>query len=210
MSVLLQQNKIPLIVGRIGGVYGVKGWLKISSFTRPNNNILSYTPWLLEIDGIWQEANLEEFQIRGERLLIKILGIDNPEDASQYVNCDVAIKHEQLPTLNKGEYYWRDLIGLKVLNQDEVELGVVSEIIETGANDVFVVTGNDESETRVLIPYVMDIYVKRIDLIYLIYSIVLNVLYYMCRNFPCMSRDFLHVFPEIYPKTLLGVCNDFL
>ena len=75
MSVLLQQNKIPLIVGRIGGVYGVKGWLKISSFTRPNDNILSYIPWLLEIDGIWQEANLEEFQIRGERLLIKILGI---------------------------------------------------------------------------------------------------------------------------------------
>tara|TARA_B100001013_G_scaffold138084_1_gene81328 strand:- start:133 stop:666 length:534 start_codon:yes stop_codon:yes gene_type:complete len=165
MSVLMQQKKIPLIVGRIGGVYGVKGWLKISSFTRPNDNILSYTPWLLEIDGIWQETNLEEFQIRGERLLIKILGIDNPEDASQYVNCDVAIKHEQLPTLNKGEYYWRDLIGLKVLNQDEVELGVVSEIIETGANDVFVVTGNGESETRVLIPYVMDIYVKRIDLI---------------------------------------------
>ena len=97
--------------------------------------------------------------------MIKILGIDNPEDASQYVNCGVAIKHEQLPTLNKGEYYWRDLIGLKVLNQDEVELGVVSEIIETGANDVFVVTGNGESETRVLIPYVMDIYVKRIDLI---------------------------------------------
>ena len=165
MSVLLQQNKIPLIVGRIGGVYGVKGWLKISSFTRPNNNILSYTPWLLEIDGIWQEANLEEFQIRGERLLIKILGIDSPEDANQYANCDVAIKHEQLPTLNKGEYYWRDLIGLKVLNQNEVELGVVSEIIETGANDVFVVTGNGERETRVLVPYIIDIYVKRIDLI---------------------------------------------
>ena len=67
MSVLMQQKKIPLIVGRIGGVYGVKGWLKISSFTRPNDNILSYTPWLLEIDGIWQEANLEEIQIRGER-----------------------------------------------------------------------------------------------------------------------------------------------
>ena len=133
--------------------------LKISTFLPSSRIFETTTP------NKWQEANLEEFQIRGERLLIKILGIDNPEDASQYVNCDVAIKHEQLPTLNKGEYYWRDLIGLKVLNQNEVELGVVSEIIETGANDVFVVTGNGESETRVLIPYVMDIYVKRIDLV---------------------------------------------
>jgi len=108
---------------------------------------------------------LKSFKYGAKDLLIKILGIDSPEDANQYVNCDVAIKHEQLPALNKGEYYWRDLIGLKVLNQNEVELGVVSEIIETGANDVFVVTGNGESETRVLVPYIMDIYVKRIDLI---------------------------------------------
>jgi 16S rRNA processing protein RimM len=161
----MQQNNIPLIVGRIGGVYGIKGWLKISSFTRPNDNILSYAPWLLAVDGIWQEINLEESQKRGERLLVKILGIDNPEDASQYINCDIAIRHEQLPTLEKGEYYWRDLIGLKVLNQDEVVLGVISEIIETGANDVFVVTGCDENKVRILIPSVMGVYINKIDLI---------------------------------------------
>ena len=114
----MRQNNTPLIVGRIGGVYGVRGWLKISSFTRPEENIFSYSPWLLAINNIFQEIGFEEFQKRGEKFLVKFLGIDSPEDASQYVNCDIAISEEQLPRLKKGEYYWRDLIALKVINKD--------------------------------------------------------------------------------------------
>ncbi|SVC81528.1 uncharacterized protein METZ01_LOCUS334382 [marine metagenome] len=161
----MQQNNTPLIVGRIGGVYGVKGWLKISSFTRPGENIFSYLPWLLVIDDILQEISLEEFQKRGERFLVKFLGIDNPEDASQYINCDIAITEGQLPRLKKGEYYWRDLIALKVINQDGTLLGKVSEMIETGANDVFIVTNGDKNKQTILIPYVTGVYIRKIDLI---------------------------------------------
>ena len=161
----MQQNNTHLIVGRFGGVYGIKGWLRISSFTRPSDNIFSYSPWLLELNGSWKEISLEEFQKRGERFFVKILGIDSPEDARQYINCDVAITSEQLPSLKKGEYYWRDLINLKVINQNGILLGEVSEIIETGANDVFVIIDNDNSEQKILIPSVMGIYINKIDLI---------------------------------------------
>ena len=165
MSGLNQQVDSPLVVGRVGGVHGIKGWLKINSYTRPSDNILTYKPWLLAKNNIWQEINIEESQVHTQKLLVKILGVDNPEVAAEYVNCEVAIKPEQLPKLNQDQYYWRDLIGLDVFNRENILLGVVSEIIETGANDVFVVNGNGESETRILIPYVMDIYIKRIDLI---------------------------------------------
>ena len=70
-----------------------------------------------------------------------------------------------MPSLKKGEYYWRDLINLKVINQDGILLGEVSEIIETGANDVFVIIDNDNSEQKILIPSVMGIYINKIDLI---------------------------------------------
>ena len=161
----MRQNNTPLIVGRIGGVYGVRGWLKISSFTRPEENIFSYSPWLLTINNIFQEIGFEEFQKRGERFLVKFLGIDSPEDASQYVNCDIAISEEQLPRLKKGEYYWRDLIALKVINKDGTVLGEVSDIIETGANDVIVITNADNDNQKILIPFVTGVYIHKIDLI---------------------------------------------
>ena len=164
MSGLNHQVDSPLVVGRVGGVHGIKGWLKINSYTRPNDNILTYKPWLLARNNIWQEINIEESQVRAQKLLVKILGVDTPELAAKYVNCEVAIKPEQLPKLNQEQYYWRDLIGLDVLNQENVLLGVVSEIIETGANDVFVVTGGIDGKNRVLIPFIMNLYVNNIDL----------------------------------------------
>ena len=76
-----------------------------------------------------------------------------------------AITEEQLPRLKKGEYYWRDLIALKVINQDGTLLGKVSEMIETGANDVFIVTNGDKNKQKILIPYVTGVYIRKIDLI---------------------------------------------
>ena len=158
------QNNTTLVIGRIGGVYGVKGWLKIFSFTRPSKNIFSYSPWILEIDDIFHEINCEEFRKNGENYVVKILGVNNPEDASRYTNCDIAITEEQLPRLNDGEYYWRDLIAIKVINQNGDLLGKVSEIIETGANDVFVITNKNKGQHKILIPYVMGLFIRDIDL----------------------------------------------
>ncbi len=161
----MQENKPQIIVGRIGGAHGVRGWMKIMSYTRPKENIFTYSPWLIHVVNTWQEIDIEESQQRGERLLVKISGIENPEDARLYMNCDLAITREQLPTLEEGEYYWHDLIGLEVLNQDEINLGKVSKVSETGANDVLVINGLDKNKKRLLIPLVMDVYVKKVDLI---------------------------------------------
>jgi 16S rRNA processing protein RimM len=159
----MQEDKPHITVGRFGGTHGVKGWLKIMSYTRPKENIFTYSPWLMHVNDAWQEVEIEESQQRGERLLVKISGIESPEEARAYMNCDIAITREQLPGLDEGQYYWRDLIGLDVLNQDEINLGKISKITETGANDVLVIT--DENKSSILIPLVMDVYVKQVDLI---------------------------------------------
>jgi 16S rRNA processing protein RimM len=161
----MQEDKSQIIVGRIGGAHGVRGWMKIMSYTRPKENIFTYSPWLIHANGAWQEIDIEESQQRGERLLVKMTGIDSPEEARVYMNSDIAITREQLPKLDKGEYYWRDLIGLDVINQDEINLGKISQITETGANDVLVVSKDDENKTSILIPLVMDVYIKQVDLI---------------------------------------------
>ena len=154
-----------LILGRVGGVYGVRGWVKITSYTRPKANILSYSPLLMKVDKKWQEIEIEDSQQRSDRLLVKIKGIDSPEDARKYVHCDLAVSRDQLPPLAEGEYYWHDLIGLEVFNQDKINIGRIKNIVETGANDVMVITSGDTGKRRILIPLIMDIFVKRVDLI---------------------------------------------
>lgn len=161
----MQKTDSPIIVGRINGVYGVRGWLKIESYTRPKENIFSYSPWLVRSDGCWKEMALDEFQHQGSgRLLVKIEGIDSPEEAREYHHCNVAVTPEQLPCLEEGEYYWRDLIGLEVFNQDDVSLGTVQSIVETGANDVLQINGTGDNKTKTLIPLIMDVFVKQVDI----------------------------------------------
>ena len=161
----MQENEDPVIVGRVGGVYGVRGWLKLDSYTRPKENIFTYTPWLVRLDAGWKKVEIEDFQQRGSGpLLVKINGIDSPEQAREYTNCDISVTQEQFPALAEGEYYWHDLIGLEVLNQEQVSLGKISDILETGANDVLVIEKAGERITKTLIPLVMDVFVKKVDL----------------------------------------------
>jgi len=161
----MQEDKSQITVGRIGGAHGIKGWIKIMSYTRPKENIFTYSPWLIFLNDKWQEIDIEEFQQRGERLLVKLSGVECPEDARVYINCDIAIRRDQLADLDEGEYYWRDLIGLEVLNQDKINLGKISKITETGAHDVLVINGTGENKKSILIPFVKDVYVKQVDLI---------------------------------------------
>ena len=162
----MQENENSIIVGRIGGVYGVRGWLKIESYTRPVENIFTYSPWLIHVDSSWKAVDIDEFQQRGSgRLLMKMVGVDTPEQARKFFHCEIAVTQEILPQLSEGEFYWHDLIGLEVLNQDEINLGKVKDIVETGANDVLVINKVGEKKTKTLIPLVMDVFVKRVDLI---------------------------------------------
>lgn len=148
-------------VGRIAGFYGVRGWVKVYSHTQPRDNILSYTTWYLRRGGEWQPFQLEDGRVHGKGIVAKLQGYDDRDAVTTLMKSLVAIRREQLAPAAPGEYYWADLQGLTVRNLDNVELGKVSHLLETGANDVLVV---HEGATERLIPFVTGEYVTSIDL----------------------------------------------
>lgn len=156
-------------VGRITTVFGVKGWLKVHSDTQPRENICSYNPWWLKTRHGVKAVEVDDYKLHGEGLVVHLKGLDDRDEAREFCQIDVAIERQQMPQLDAGEYYWHQLIGLNVVTVFggvEVDLGTVSRLLETGANDVLVVKGNEQSldQTERLIPYVPDLYVLDVDL----------------------------------------------
>lgn len=155
-----------IIVGKLAGLFGVQGWFKVISHTRPKDSIKKYKAWQIRPSGSaenmsWQNKQVVSLKPQGKGLVAKLEGIADRTDAEKYVGWEIAIHEQQLANLQKNEYYWRDLIGLRVINHEQQDFGVVDHLIETGANDVLVVKGQKEER---LIPYVIDQYVKDIDL----------------------------------------------
>ena len=152
-------------LGKITGVHGVKGWVKVFSNTEPREGITQYTPWFLQHPNInggqWREIKVEAGRPQAKTVIAKLEGFDDRDKAMQLTGARIAISSEQLKDLNQDEYYWRDLIGLRVVNQQDVELGVVDSLFETGANDVLVV--KDETQER-LIPWTLGHAVLEVDI----------------------------------------------
>ncbi len=146
-------------LGRISGLYGVKGWVKVFSHTSSLTNILKYPKWYLKIDDNWQEYQLETGKSHGKGIIAKLAGIDDRDVAASLINTDIAIPRDQLPDLGENEFYWIDLEGIRVRTIEGVELGRLDHLFETGSNDVMVVEG----ERQRLLPYI-DQVVKRVDL----------------------------------------------
>jgi len=157
---MMRDESQRIIVGRISGIYGVQGWLKLISYTRPRDNIFNYNPWLLNLDDNWQEMVMLDGKRQAKGLISRLDGIQNRDEAKILLNADIAIYRHQLGVTEPGENYWHDLIGMNVINCQNETLGQLTEILETGANDVLVVEG----ERRVLIPFIRNIYVMEIDL----------------------------------------------
>ena len=150
-------------LGKISGVHGVKGWLKVFSFTRPMEGILNYPYWLISNANAGQQpqtVEIAEGRKQGRGLLVRLTKIDSRTDAEQLIGFDIHIPRSELPVAQTGEYYWMDLIGLSVQTQQGDLLGTIKQIMETGANDVLVVLGDRER----LIPYIKDRVIKQIDL----------------------------------------------
>ena len=156
----MQAENERVVVGRIAGIYGLGGWVKIMSYTRPMENIFSYIPWQVRQNEHWVKMDLQTGRRHGKGLIASLQNIDDRESARLLINADIAISRKQLPRLPEGEYYWCDLIGLSVKNQAGIALGKVIEILETGANDVLVIEG----EKRILIPLLMGNHVLGVDL----------------------------------------------
>ncbi len=151
-----------IIIGKVGSVYGIHGWIKIQTFTEFGENILEYSPWYFKnpLNGNISEVTIEDGKTHGDGIIVKFPGYDNPEDAKALTGKEILIKRTQLPDLAKDEYYWSDLIGLNVVNLQGEALGKVVYLMETGSNDVLVVKGTKE----IAIPYLPGTVVKNIDL----------------------------------------------
>ncbi len=159
-----------VVIGRFTGTFGVKGWLKVYSYTEPLENFLDYHDYQIQRHGIWQAVQFTDGKTHGKGLIVKLKGVDDPDQAAAYVSCDVAVATTQLPALPENEYYWRQLEGLQVIvdhpQRGQLVLGRVDHLLETGANDVLVVKGDEYSIDRRerLIPYLPEQVVLEIDL----------------------------------------------
>ena len=132
----------PIILGKMGAAYGIRGWLKVFSSTEDAESIFDYQPWFIQRAGQWQQVELEGWKHHNQDLIIKVKGIDDRDAAAQLTNCEIQVDSTQLPALDNGEYYWKDLMGCKVVNVEGYELGKVVDMMETGSNDVLVVKAN--------------------------------------------------------------------
>ncbi len=150
-----------VIIGKVGATYGIKGWLKITSFSETVADILNYSPWYLMDKNSWKPIKVEAGREHGKGIVVKLVGVSNPEQARLLTGKEIAVMRSELPALlNEHDYYWTDLEGLTVINQDGQTLGKIVYIIATGSNDVLVVKGDKE----IAIPYLPDEVITAINL----------------------------------------------
>lgn len=156
-------------VGRISAVFGVKGWVKVQSFTEPAENLFDYAPWWLKTAHGVKTVEIDEAKPHGKGFVAHLKGVDDRDLAASYAGLTIAVERNLLPELEAGEFYWHQLQGLSVISRfesGEYRLGRVARLLETGANDVLVVAADADSvdERERLIPYVPEQYVVDIDL----------------------------------------------
>lgn len=148
-------------LGRVSGVFGLKGWLKIRSYTEPQSNLLTFRAWTLRLAGVDRVVELEDGQAHGGTIVAKLRGIDDRDGARTVVGAEIAVERERLPPLGLGEFYWSDLEGCEVKTTAGTALGKVDHVLATGAHDVLVLRGEHER----LIPFVAGTVVKHVDVV---------------------------------------------
>jgi len=150
-----------VVVGRIEGAFGLAGWVRVFSHTRPRDNLLAYDPWYIgDSPSAWRQVRVAETRAAPGKLFARIDGVEDRDAARALTGREIAVQREQFGPASAGEYYWFDLLGLEVVDLAGRILGRVSALRETGANDVLVVEG----EERHLIPFLPGRVVREVDL----------------------------------------------
>lgn len=153
-------NDNQVVLGRIAGLFGVKGWIKVFSFTEPRENIGAYPCWHLELDGQRLAVRVEACQAHGKGVVAKLAGMEDRDEAAPWVGAQISVPRAELPAPEPGRYYWADLEQLEVRTTGGISLGRVDHLLTTGAHDVMVVRGERER----LIPFVTGQTVQEVDL----------------------------------------------
>lgn len=147
-------------MGRVDGPWGVKGWIKVRPYTETPESLCRFARWWLARDGEWKEYEVAEAAARPNGVVARLAGCDDREAAAALKGCDVAVPREAMPATAENEFYWADLIGLRVVNVEGERLGEVVGLMATGANDVLRVRENGKERLLPCIPQV----IRRVDL----------------------------------------------
>lgn len=152
-----------VLLGKIVGVFGVRGWVKLQSHTEPREALFDYLPWTLRSPrGVDTDIDELEGRPQGRGLVALLPGVATREAAEALVGSEIWVDRAALPRPTKqGEYYWVDLEGCAVHTVDGVPLGSVSHLFDTGANAVMSV--KDGAKER-LVPFIHDDVIKSVDL----------------------------------------------
>lgn len=150
-----------IAVGRITGTHGIRGQLRLQSYSGNLESLKAAKKIFLRLpDGTLREHDLRRATRHGAVILLTLAGYDNINQVQEMVGSELLLNRQHLPATAEDEYYWHDLLGLTVMTNDGMQLGTLSGILETGANDIYVVTGQDR---EYLIPAVASV-ISAVDL----------------------------------------------
>ncbi|MEI6859373.1 MAG: ribosome maturation factor RimM [Shewanella sp.] len=163
----MSRKQEPVVLGKLGSSHGIKGWLKITTYTDSVEGIFDYSPWLIKEQGEWREVKVLQWRFQGKAIVASLEGVETRDQAQILTNCEIAVTPQQMETLPADEFYWRDLIGCEVVNTQGYNMGKVQEIVETGSNDVLLVKANAKDgfgKVERMIPFVTEQFIIKVDL----------------------------------------------
>ena len=149
-----------VVLGRITGVFGIKGWVKVQSFTDPAESILNFREWQLEQRTARRAVEVREGRRHGTQVVAHLASFDDRDAAATLVGAEISVARESLPTLASREYYQADLIGLSVRDMAGGVLGRIDHFVDAPAHAVMVVVGGGRELWVPAIPP----YLRRVDL----------------------------------------------
>lgn len=157
-----------VVLGKIIGFFGVRGWVKVFSDTDPRENIVTYPQWWLGDKNNRKPVKVRTGKRSGKHVVVQLDGIDTRELAETLLGKEISVLRTSLPQLGRDEFYWTDLVGCSVVDLHGTEIGPVDRLFETGANDVMVVIDHrKDSDTfngEILIPWIRPSVITSIDL----------------------------------------------
>ena len=156
----MSDNERRILLGRIVGAFGIRGQIKIESWTEPRDAIFRYQPWILR-DALGNERQFDGARGKesGKHLVATFPEVTDRDVVEAMRGTDIYVLRSALPPPKAGEFYWIDLEGFRVVNLKGVDFGTVSHLFSTGANDVLSVRGDRER----MVPFVEPDFVKSID-----------------------------------------------
>lgn len=163
-----------LVLADIVGVYGIKGWVKLKAYLEDltiltRSDALILTPSAEARNAPSRAVKVVAVKTQGKGLVAALAGVESRNDAERLRGWSITGPATCLPTVDDGDYYWRDLIGLQVFCRDgnnDVKLGEIDYLLDTGSNDVMVVKATDDSvdDRERLIPWLVDTVVTQVNL----------------------------------------------